>query len=153
MKDNAQLVQEIERITKLLKAAVQFREVSHRQIEREMGLSTGYLSRIFSGKVELRMEHVLGICAAVKLPPGAFFESVYPPRRLGRETMQLVAALQELMPAPEEFLSGDAGGTDQALPARRTKPAAPRASRDRMVRQMLELVLAEMEKLSEDDLP
>lgn len=142
--------QNVQRVTKLMKAAVQLLGVSHRQIERTMGLSTGYLSRILSGKVELRVEHVLGICAAINLPPGAFFEAAFPVRDHDLETARLVAALRELMPESE----------DAARPVPRSVSAADRAqkrsaARARMASRILELVLTNMDKESpgwEDDL-
>jgi transcriptional regulator with XRE-family HTH domain len=149
MKEDAAIDQGVRRIAKLLKAAVQFLGVPHRQIERSMGLSTGYLSRIFSGKVELRMEHVLGICAAVNLSPGAFFEAAYPLRELDRNTARLVAALRELMPESEEPLpKGELTAARKAGPSREAL-ARERArdrifSRAKLATQMLEDALAEL---------
>jgi transcriptional regulator with XRE-family HTH domain len=149
MKNKAHLEQDIQRIAKLLKAAVQFRGVSHREIERSMGLSTGYLSRIFSGKVELRVEHVLGVCSAIGLPPGAFFEAAYAPRELDRETARLVAALQELMPESEE--ARGAATARKTGPGRRPIPGASlkaherTLSRAKVATQLLEALLAELD--------
>jgi transcriptional regulator with XRE-family HTH domain len=151
MKEDAAIDQDVRRVAKLLKAAVQFLGVPHRQIERSMGLSTGYLSRIFSGKVELRVEHVLGICAAVNLSPGAFFEAAYPLRELDRNTARLVAALRELMPESEGLLSkGELAAARKGNPARAVALARER-SRDRIISQarlatqMLDAVLAELD--------
>ena len=158
---------EVERIARMLKAAVQFCEVSHRQVERSMGLSTGYLSRIFSGKVELRVQHVLGVCHAIGLPVEAFFEAAYPRRDSGLGTARLVAALQELMPQPDEEIprKPKAPATPKSpLPVRKRTSAgakprrSPVRSPTRQLRWMLEAVLAEMDQEEEmpwfdDDLP
>lgn len=141
MAEDNPLEQNVQRITKLLKAAVQFLGVSHRQIERSMGLSTGYLSRIFSGKVELRMEHVLGVCAAINLPPAAFFEAAFPAREFNRDITRLVAALRELMPESEDPAHpgpGDSFASDQERQRS--------ATRARIASQILELVLENMDK-------
>lgn len=93
--------EEIGRITEALRTAVRLSGVSHRVIEREMGLSTGYLSRIFGGKVELRVRHVLEVCRVLDMPPDSFFQAVFP-RRLGPMPGRgkMMGGLRELNPAP-----------------------------------------------------
>jgi transcriptional regulator with XRE-family HTH domain len=142
---------EITRIAQMLKAATRFTGVSHRQIEREMKMSTGYLSRILSGKVELRMQHVLGVCHAIGLPPAAFFQAAYPSRDFDPKTGRLVAALQELMPEPEE---GEAPGRPKG---RKTQPSPPSAHEmeghttmpTSQLRRLLEAVINEMQEYEE----
>ncbi|MEA2562933.1 MAG: hypothetical protein QOH06_4437 [Acidobacteriota bacterium] len=140
------------RVAQMLKAAVRFTGVSHRKIEREMGLSTGYLSRILSGKVELRIQHVLGVCRAIGLPPSAFFEAAYPSRELDPETARLVAALQELLPAEDAAPRAKArkAGPAPRPPARKAgkQPAQTATSQ---LRRLLEAVLLEMQEQNEDD--
>lgn len=145
MAEDNPLEQNVQRITKLLRAAVQFLGVSHRQIERSMGLSTGYLSRIFSGKVELRMEHVLGVCAAINLPPAAFFEAAFPAREFDRDTARLVAALRELMPETEG--TARSGARDSFSSDRSRERSAARA---RIASQIMELVLRNLDKQNPD---
>lgn len=137
---------EVSRVTQMLKAAVRFRGVPHRKIERQMELSTGYLSRILSGKVELRVQHVLGVCQAIGLPPSAFFEAAFPRRELDPDTSRLVAALQELLPA---------GKGEEEPRARLSKPAplvrkpAPQTATTQL-RRLLEAVLLEMREKDEE---
>ncbi len=52
-----------------------------RSIEDALGMSTGYLTRILSGQIQLRLSHVLGVCDQTGLSPGAFFVALYPPAR------------------------------------------------------------------------
>lgn len=88
---------EVARIARLLKSAILLSEQSQRSIERQMGLSPGYLGRIIDGKLELRIAHILGVCRAIRLPPAAFFLAAYPETlTLDSETMRLVQALQHL---------------------------------------------------------
>lgn len=139
---------EVSRVTRMLKAAVRFAGVSHRRIERDMGLSTGYLSRILGGKVELRVQHVLGICRSIGLPVAAFLEAAYPRREFDPETARLVAALQELLPAEEE-------AAPRGKAARKAAPARPPARRaapqtaTTQLRRLLEAVLLEMQEQDE----
>lgn len=138
------------RVAQMLKAAVRFTGVPHRKIEREMGLSTGYLSRILSGKVELRIQHVLGVCRAIGLPPSAFFEAAYPSQELAPETARLVAALQELLPAEDAAPRAKAHKAAPArLPARKPGKQAPQTATSQL-RRLLEAVLAEMQEQEPD---
>lgn len=142
---------DVVRVTQMLKAAVRFTGIPHRKIEREMELSTGYLSRILSGKVELRIQHVLGVCRAIGLPPSAFFEAAYPSREMESETARLVAALQELLPAEDAPPRAKARKPALAAPPARKagKQAAPTATSQ--LRRLLEAVLVEMQEQDEED--
>jgi transcriptional regulator with XRE-family HTH domain len=138
---------EVARITRALKTIVQLRTVPHRYIEDQMGLSTGYLSRIFSGKVVLRVEHILGVCRAVKIPPGGFFEAVYPPEEYDSEMESLIAALQELLPGEEKLrrmkkVKRKLGALEEEL----GKPLAELNERDpnAQIRRLAEALLEEM---------
>ena len=142
--------QDISRVTRMLKAAVRFAGVPHRKIERDMEMSTGYLSRILSGKVELRVQHVLGVCRAIGMPPAAFFEAAYPARQFDPETSRLVAALQELLPA-EDSVAPRSRHAEKPAPAAAPvrKPAPPSAASQ--LRRLLEAVLVEMQDKEEEE--
>jgi len=143
---------DVVRVAQMLKAAVRFTGVSHRKIEREMGLSTGYLSRILSGKVELRIQHVLGVCRAIGLPPSAFFEAAYPSRELDPETARLVAALQELLPAEDAAPRAKArkAGPAPRPPARKAGKLTAQTATTQL-RRLLEAVLLEMQQGQDDE--
>ncbi|HET9225831.1 MAG TPA: hypothetical protein VFR31_04150 [Thermoanaerobaculia bacterium] len=141
--------QEISRITRMLKAAVRFAGVPHRQIEREMDMSTGYLSRILSGKVELRVQHVLGVCQAIGMPAAAFFEAAYPARQFNPETSRLVAALQELLPAEDGVAPRSRHADKPATPAAPVRKATPLTATSQL-RRLLEAVLVEMQDRDEE---
>jgi hypothetical protein len=71
--------EDIRRLANALRTLIRLSSVSHRHIERELGLSTGYLTRILAGQVQLRVIHVLGVCHIIGLPPASFFAALYPP--------------------------------------------------------------------------
>ena len=139
--------EEVARITRALKTIVQLRNVPHRIIESEMGLSTGYLSRIFSGKVVLRVEHILGVCRSVKIPAGGFFEAVYPPEEYDSDMESLIAGLQELLPGEEKIrrmkkVKRKLGALEEEF----AKPLAELNERDpnAQIRRLAEALLEEM---------
>lgn len=69
---------EVTRLTALLRDAIKLSKISNRSVERQLGLSSGYLSRLFAGVMELRVQHILEICGAIGFPPGEFFKAAYP---------------------------------------------------------------------------
>lgn len=106
-KDGIMNQDEVTRITALLCAAVKFSNVTQREVERKLGLSSGSLSRLFSGGIELKIKHVLDICEVIGLPPSRFFVAAYPEPtddagngwRIQRLLEQLHPRLQSAPPA------------------------------------------------------
>ncbi|HYU32132.1 MAG TPA: helix-turn-helix transcriptional regulator [Thermoanaerobaculia bacterium] len=47
-------------------------------LERKLGLSTSYLSRLFSGGIELRFEHIVTLAEAMGVRPAEIFRFAYP---------------------------------------------------------------------------
>ena len=76
--------------------------VTNRDIERKLGLSPSYLSRLFSGGIELKAEHLIHIPRAMGLEPAEFFHLAYPRRSQpgSRAAEQLREVLRELGPPP-----------------------------------------------------
>ena len=108
--------EEITRVAGALKTAVRLSGVSQRRIEREMGLCPGYLSRIFSGKVELRVRHILGVCRVIQLPADSFFQAVFPRRQeIDQSSARVERGLLELHPAP--YPTRKQAGASPAAPA------------------------------------
>jgi hypothetical protein len=130
---------EIIRVADALKTAVRLSGVSHRRIEREMGLCPGYLSRIFGGRVELRVRHVLGVCRVIELPVDSFLHAVFPRRMvLDEPSMRVERGLLELHPAPYPTrLQAAASAADPT--------AAPRAKAGRLM-ERLRQVLVDIEE-------
>ncbi|HYU35525.1 MAG TPA: hypothetical protein VEW48_25505 [Thermoanaerobaculia bacterium] len=93
------LEQEVKRVAAALRTAIRLSGVSHRHIERTLNISTGYLTRILAGQVELRVSHVLSVCGVIGLPAGNFFAALFPPRpEATAETMS--RGLSQLYPGP-----------------------------------------------------
>jgi len=94
--------QESDRIIGKLKVAIRLLGHTNREIERRLGYTPSYLTRLFSGQIELRFEHVVDIARAMGLTADEFFAFAYPPRRdePSEAFQQLNALLDELRPAP-----------------------------------------------------
>ncbi len=70
--------EEIKRLLNVLRTAMKILDITNREVEKKLGLSYGYLSRLFAGAIELKIEHVLDICQAIGLRPAEFFHLAYP---------------------------------------------------------------------------
>ena|SRR6185295_17804025 len=95
---------EVQRLINLLRTAMRILGVTNRDIERKLGLSPSYLSRLYSGGIELKVEHLIEIPQAMGLEPAEFFHLAYPRRvQPSRSAEQLRQIIRELTPpsAPE----------------------------------------------------
>lgn len=122
--------EEIQRLLQLLRVAMRLLDVSNRDIEKALGLSYGYLSRLFSGAIELKVEHILQIVEVLGLTPAEFFQLAYPRKTSPSEAaVRMRAIVDGFGPiAPEE------------------RPPAPEVSSDeveKMVSKVLQKMLRE----------
>jgi len=95
---------EVNRLINLLKTAMRVLEVTNRAVEKKLGVSPSYLSRLFSGGIELKAEHLVKIPEAMGLYPVEFFHLAYPqlPAKQSAAAAKLQEVLRELRPlAPE----------------------------------------------------
>lgn len=69
---------EIKHVVDTLKTAIKVLGYTARDIEKELGYSYGYLSRVFSGAIELKVEHVVDIAKALEMAPEEILAFVYP---------------------------------------------------------------------------
>jgi transcriptional regulator with XRE-family HTH domain len=85
----------------ILKTTMRVLGYSNRDVERELGLSGSYLSRLFSGEIDLRFSHILNISRALGLAPEEILLLAYPPTEAPRsEAAQRLAASLEPSPPP-----------------------------------------------------
>ncbi|HEX2222949.1 MAG TPA: hypothetical protein VHN15_01950 [Thermoanaerobaculia bacterium] len=130
---------ETDRLTHLLKDAVQYSRISNREVERRMGYSSnsGYLSRLFNGSRELKVRQVLQILQTLGMSPSSYFHAVYP--EIVDETPEaahLRQVLESLHPVQRE--------------PETTRPETPAAPQDpELIERMLREALRRM--LLEDD--
>ena len=130
---------EVVRISELLKTAIRLAGTDNRKVERRLGLCGGYLNRLFSGGIELKINHVLKISAAIDLDPGEFLQIAFPPRKdlrspTGRKLLDLVSRIQAIEPAP-------------AAPAPAPSPAVSSQQIEEMIGSAVGKVFAELGRL------
>ncbi len=69
---------EILRALRLLEVLIQAAGSSEEEMERRLGASQGYLGRLLSGGVELKLRHILSILQVLEIEPAQYFQSLYP---------------------------------------------------------------------------
>jgi len=67
-----------EQLTEVLKVLLRFSKVRHRDIEKKLGLSGGYMSRLLSGKIDLKISHVLSLAEILDIRLHELFAIAYP---------------------------------------------------------------------------
>jgi len=132
---------ETEHVIQVIRSAMRVLGFTNREVERRLGVSGGYLTRLFSGVMELRFEHIVDIARAIGMEPQELFELVYPqPRKPPTEAVQRIR---------ETF--GPGQPLEPAVPA--AKVEAPKDEEsleaveqgmERMMMKMLRKLFAEM---------
>jgi transcriptional regulator with XRE-family HTH domain len=69
---------EVRAVLDALKSAIRILGFTVRDIENKLRYSHGYLSRVFAGTIELKMEHVIDIAEALEIDPEELLAFVYP---------------------------------------------------------------------------
>ncbi len=117
--------EETKHIVARLAQAVRDSGHSQRWVETAMGVSHGYLSLLFNGKLELKVRHIFMICGALGLDPFDFLFEVLAEARKGKprqgptpfEESQLRVAAREALDEkePERIAKHGVGMTREAV--------------------------------------
>jgi transcriptional regulator with XRE-family HTH domain len=109
--------EEVDRLLNVLRTSIRLLGLTNREIERRLGLTPSYVSRIFSGTIELKMEHVLAIARAMGLEPWEFFELAYPRRSdpTSESFRAIRTLLRDMQPPPEPPARPAAGLTAEEI--------------------------------------
>jgi transcriptional regulator with XRE-family HTH domain len=129
--------QDVAHMIAIIRTAMRILGFKNADVERKLGWSTSYLSRLYSGGIELRFEHVLDISKALGLRTEELFRFAYPDR--GEAPTEAALRLQE------------AAGSFQWLPQRPAPPPPPppattEADLDRLMARSLRKLLAQLEQ-------
>ena len=108
---------ETQHVIQILRTAMRVLGMTNREIERRLGVSGGYLTRLFGGAMELRFEHIVDISRAMGLEPEEVFQLLYPqprnpPTEAAQRLREALSPMQPAAPAPASVLQpaeGEAG--------------------------------------------
>jgi transcriptional regulator with XRE-family HTH domain len=70
--------EQVARLTSVLRSAIRLSEFSNRDLERKLGFSGGYLSRLFGGQIDIKLSHILTVLDIIGLYPSEFFQMAFP---------------------------------------------------------------------------
>jgi transcriptional regulator with XRE-family HTH domain len=141
--------EEIKRLLNVLRTAMKILDITNREVEKKLGLSYGYLSRLFAGAIELKMEHILEICDAIGLRPVEFFHLAYPrvPVPGTPAATKLRDVLQGFQPqAPGSGQEPELAAEAQASQLEPVPPGLSHEEIERMMLASLRKLLAELGK-------
>ena len=88
---------EAQKLLAVLKTTMRVLGYSSRDVERRLGLSASYLSRLFSGKIDLKVDQIAEIARAMELDPAEIFQIAFP--LSAAPTSQAAERLREAMNA------------------------------------------------------
>jgi len=72
---------EVRRLRTMLKTAMKVLGFTNRDVERKLGLSGSYLSRLFSGMIDLKVDHVVAIARVIGVEPEELFQLAFPRKK------------------------------------------------------------------------
>jgi transcriptional regulator with XRE-family HTH domain len=71
--------EQVKHLTEMLRTVIRLSDYTNRDIERRLGFSGGYLSRLFGGQVEIKVSHILNVLEIIGMYPSEFFQIAFPP--------------------------------------------------------------------------
>jgi hypothetical protein len=130
---------EVDRLTEVLRSAIRLSDFSNRDIERKLGFSGGYLSRLFGGQIDIKLSHILDVLEIIGLYPSEFFQMAFPPVEAEPSPLmkKILAMAPHARPAPV-----------QAAPAPPPAPALTPREIEEKIAEALRRVFAELEPSS-----
>lgn len=88
---------DIRRCAKMLESVVRMDGLSARQLEEKLNYGAGTVNRLFSGKIELKLRHILLILEVIGIPPSQFFREVFPEDERPRSESEMASRLLDLL--------------------------------------------------------
>jgi transcriptional regulator with XRE-family HTH domain len=106
----------------VLKSVIRALGLTLREVETRLGVSRGYLTRLFSGVMDLRFDHISEIAEAVGIEPDEILRLAFPP--VQKPATSAALRVREVLggsppaappPAPPVEDSGEGGALEREL--------------------------------------
>jgi transcriptional regulator with XRE-family HTH domain len=72
---------ESQHLLNVLRSAIRIMGYTYNDVATKLGLGSGYLSRLFAGKIELKVDHIVNIARAIGFEPEEILQLAYPQPR------------------------------------------------------------------------
>jgi hypothetical protein len=67
-----------EQLARVLKLLIRFSKIQNQELEKKLGFSGGYMSRLLSGRIDIKISHVLDIADSLGMLPQEIFSIAFP---------------------------------------------------------------------------
>ncbi len=112
---------ETRQLTNVIRAAIRILGLRYQDVEEKLGVAPGYLSRLFRGVMQLRVDHVGDIARVIGMEPEEIFQIAFPhprnPPSAGALRLREMTGTSQLLP-PEPAMPAM---TAKALPTEETE--------------------------------
>jgi len=126
---------EVRRATKLLETVMQAAGLTRKDLDQRLGAGPGYVSQVLTGRMELKLRHILAILRALDVEPSLFFQTLYPDARPSTDQ----AVMEEFL---KRFQKLGFGAGAAPPPA----PALDPQELERLIQSAVRTALTEREK-------
>ncbi len=134
---------ETRRLLDVMRMAIRVLGYSNREVEKKIGTSGSYLSRLFSGLIELKVDHVVEVARAIGLEPEELFQLAFPKRR--KESSLAVARLQDALADTRSGVWAGEGAPEAKAASASDEPASElEQALEKMMAKALHRVLGRM---------
>jgi hypothetical protein len=69
---------EVQHMLNVLRSVIRGLGYNYQDVAKKLGLSSGYMSRLFSGKIDLKFQHIVDISRVLGFEPEEIFHLAYP---------------------------------------------------------------------------
>ena len=132
---------EVRRATKLLETVMQAAGLTRKDLDQRLGAGPGYVSQVLTGRMELKLRHILAILRALDVEPGLFFQTLYPDTRPATDQ----AVMEEFLKRFQKLGFGTAAASPPSPPP----PALDPRELEKLIQSAVRTALAEREKASD----
>lgn len=78
---------EVHRATRLLETVIQAAGATRKELDLKLGAGPGYVSQVLTGRMELKLRHILSILRALGVEPSLYFSTLYPEDRQSSDSV------------------------------------------------------------------
>ena len=151
-----QMTPETQHLLNVLRSAVRVLGYTFNDVAEKLGVGSGYLSRLFAGKIELKVDHVVNIARAIGFEPEEILHLL---RRPGDVSRLILGGKPSSSGAPQDGArsveaAGEASGDIDAAvaralqkllaPAAAAPPAPSEEDLEKMVERMIQKFFARL---------
>jgi transcriptional regulator with XRE-family HTH domain len=134
---------EVRRATKLLETVMQAAGLTRKDLDQRLGAGPGYVSQVLTGRMELKLRHILAILRALDVEPSLFFQTLYPDARPSTDQ----AVMEEFLKRFQKLgFVGSVGSPPPPPP-----PALDPQELEKLIQSAVRNALAERQQESGDD--